>query len=387
VPLIMRPRHLLVAVRNAGLTLVELLVALSIGLFLTLGLFLMMSDSSRTFKIQDDFARMQDNAVTALRYVNESARHAGFYGIAAETLTLNLYGTLGAVNITAAGGLNCGAVLQSAVPVFGYHGQTAAGINGILPCIRTANFRDPSSVLITRMGSGFPVPDPPIPPATTGDGNLTDGIVTIADFATTVFVQTDANAGWVFLGNEYAAMRAASQHRTLHNGADAPIFPFQMHVYYVRPCSRPTGGGGTTCAATDDNGNPVPTLVRQELLGTTMVERPLAEGIERFVVTYGVDVNPAPAGDGIADRYVTDPTTVAADGWARVVTIRVALLVRSPTPVTGYDDQSKSYDLNGDGVADFRCTDAGAGARACEYKRALFSQVIQLRNLAYRRGA
>lgn len=371
-----RKHSRLAALRSAGLTLVELLVALSIGLFLTLGLFLMMSDSSRTFKIQDDFARMQENAVTSLRYLNESLRHAGFYGVAAETLTLNTYGTLSAITN------DCGNTLQSTVPVFGYVGQTQATINGTLPCVRAVNFRDPSSVLVARMGSGFPVPDP------NADGNLTDGIATVTGYASTIFIQADANAGWVFLGTDYAALRAVPQHKTLHSGADAPIFPYQMHVYYVRPCSRPSASGGTACAAGDDNGYPVPTLVRQELQGTTMVERPLAEGVERFTVMYGIDSLPAPAGDGIADRYVADPTTVAADGWTRVVTVRVALLVRSPTVVRGYDDRNKSYDLTGDGVADFRCTDVIATEPlACEFKRALFSQVIQLRNLAYRKGA
>src|SRR5690606_9935720 len=96
--------------------------------------------------------------------------------------------------------------------------------------------------------------------------------------------------------------------------------------------------------------------------------------------------------DGIADRYVADPGDgslglAAADAWARVVAVRVTLLVRSPAPINGQDDSGKQYDLDGDGAPDFTCTAAlGAEPRACQYKRALFSQLIQVRNVAFRRG-
>lgn len=358
--------------RQVGLTLVELMVALTIGLFLTLGLFLMMSDSSRTFKIQDDFARMQENAVAALRNLGDSYRHAGFYGVLARTATLPVVGTA----FTIAAGTDCGNVLTSGVPVFGFVGLTTANVNATVPCINAANFREPSPVLVMRMGSGLPVGDP------NGDGNLSDGLAALAGSATTVFLQSDAAGGQIFLGSSYAALRAAGQHKTVHGGADAPIFPYQMHVYYIRPCSRPTGGANT-CTAADDANRPIPTLVRQELVNNTMVERPLAEGVERMTVLYGLDLQPA-GGDGIADRYVTDPTAVAG-GWDAVVAVRIVLLVRSPTIISGYDDSGKTYDLDADGVPDFRCT--AAEANACLYKRALFSQVFQVRNLAFRRGA
>ena len=92
----------------------------------------------------------------------------------------------------------------------------------------------------------------------------------------------------------------------------------------------------------------------QELDGLAMVERPLAEGVERINFAYGIDVG----NDGVADRFVA-----------------------------GQDDSSKRYDLDGDGTADFDCGDVvGTEPRACEYKRALFSQLIQVRNIAFRRG-
>jgi len=351
------------------------MVALTIGLFLTLGLMLMMSDSSRTFKIQDDYARMQENAVSSLRYLNDSLRHSGFYGLAGDTISLDQYGTIGGITN------DCGNTLTSGVPLFGYEFATAAAANAALACIRTQNFQ-PGPALVLRLASGIGIPDP------NGDGNLTDGMAAQPGFTNTLYVQSDANFGYVFRGGDFAALVGANLVKKYVSGNQFPVFPYQMHVYYVRPCSRPTGAGGTQCQATDDSGRPIPTLVRQELEATTMVERALAEGVERINFLYGVDTLPAPDGNGIADRYVADPLAVAGDGWARVVSVRVTLLVRSPTVIAGHDDSTKSYDLNGDGTPDFTCTDSVATEpMACAYKRALFSQVIQVRNVAFRKGA
>jgi type IV pilus assembly protein PilW len=372
------PRTLRLA-RQRGLTLVELMVALTIGLFLTLGLMLMMSDSSRTFKIQDDYARMQENAVSSLRYVADSLRHTGFFGHLAITDTLELFGAIGTIDAP-----NCGNAFTTNVPLFGYSGLTPASVTGTVPCIASANFQA-GPVLITRLATGTAVADSLAPL-----GFLTAELAAIA--ATTphaLYVQTGTGNGTIFRAADYGSLTSSPRLQTYPNGHHAPVFPYQMHVYYIRPCSRPAGA---TCSATDDSGRPIPTLVRQEIEtyagGNRWVERPLAEGVERLGLLYGLDLNPAPNGDGIADRYVADPLTVSPDGWTRVVSIRVTLLVRSPTVISGYDDSSKNYDLNGDGVADFNCNDVVATEpQACAYKRALFSQVLQVRNVAFRRGA
>lgn len=366
-------QHMLRVTRQAGLTLVELMVTLTIGLFLTLGLILMMSDTSRSFKVQDDFARMQENAVTSLRYIGDTLRHTGFYGVLAQTQTLDQYGTIGSITN------DCGNTFTTTVPIFGYAALTQSNVNATVGCIKAVNFQA-GPVLIARLTSGMPVADP------NNDGNFADGVAAQAGYTTTLYVQTNVTGGAVLKGSDYAGYVSSGTVRKLATGAQFPVFPYQVHVYYVRPCSRPTGGAASDeCQAGDDLGRPVPTLVRQELQGTTMVERPLAEGVERVSLQYGLDSLPLPAGDGVADRFVTDPLSVAADGWTRVVSVRVTLLVRSLTPIPGYDDSTKSYDLNGDGTPDFVCDPLVS--MHCNYKRAIFSQVIQVRNLAFRRGA
>lgn len=358
-------------VRQAGLTLVELMVAMAIGLFLALGLVVMMGDSSRTFRIQDDYARLQENAVSGLNYVTDTLRHAGFFGNITRNATLRQY-----TPITISG-LDCGNTFATNQPLFGHASLTTATVTGAVPCIVAANFQD-GPVLIARLSIGFPV-------ATDASGNPVGGFPA-GD--TRIYLQANVADGIIFRGSEYASMLAASQEKRLENGRHFPVFPYQLHVYYIRPCSRPTGAGGV-CQAGDDDGRPIPTLVRRELQDNTMAERALAEGVERISILYGIDSLPAGNEDGIADRFVADPSTLPS-GWDRVVSVRVSLLVRTPNPIAGYTDADKNYDLDANGTTDYNCNTNGVALgdpQACMYKRALFSQVIQVRNLAFRRGA
>jgi type IV pilus assembly protein PilW len=387
--------------RQAGLSLIELMIGLTIGLMLTLGLFTLIAGQSTTFKTQDDFARMQENATSALRYIGDSIRMAGFYGFTQDPAAISL--TAGAVSTSADCGSSTnyvdGAVsgllngtyeageevnwaLRTQVAISGWSGLTPASVNGIYPCIRAANFAtgpgaNPNPILVTRLAGGYSMPDP------NADGDFTDGIAAQTNSATTIYIQADPNAGLMFYGANFAALRAAGTTRSTSTGADLPVYEFKAYVYYLRPCSRTATP--PSCAATDDNGQPIPTLVRQELVGRAMTEIPLVEGVERIDYRYGIDDQPAVnpvgggVGDGVPDRFIASP---AATDWPNVVSVKVSVLVRSPTITAGYSDAGKTYDLDGDGNSDFACA---AGVN-CMYKRKVFSQTFQVRNRAQRRG-
>lgn len=380
--------------RSVGVSLVELLVGMTISLFLTLGLLVMMAGTSRGFKVQDDFARMQEGGVEALRYIGDSLRLAGFYGwngspggatsVALPSLaggagqeidTLSDCGSAGAANPPATNwALQVGAAMSGTIDL------TPATVNAVYPCIRPDNFLDfPNhQILVTRGSNGSQVVDPGTP------GDLTD-----ATFDNDrLYVQADPSRGVIFRGGaaRFTALKTAGESARVTNAlgvaVDAPIFEYQAHVYYLRPCTRPTTP--PACAATDDGGYPSPTLVRQQLVGRTMTELPLVPGVERIGYVYGIDdVNNSATRtwDGIPDRYTTTPTAVQ---WANVVTVRVAVLMRSPTPNAGHDDSAKRYDLTAGIGAPFTCDPLVANN--CQYRRHVFTQTFQVRNIAMRRA-
>lgn len=352
-----------------GFSLVELMVGLAVGLVISLGLFMMLAGTSNAFKVQDDFARLEENGATALRYLVDDIRMAGFYGLAMGSQSVNLdsttLGNAGINGITddcATGTPSPPWSLNLKQPIVVESGVTKANVNATLPCIEANDFAaSNASVIILRGATGAPIPV----------ANLD---------ANTLYVQSapsNETNTILFKGGNFAAMKTAGNTRLLGNGADAPIFEYQSHVYYLRPCSRPTAA--TTCSSLldDDGGRSIPTLVRHELDYSTAPQPtlklvPLVEGIERINLLYGIDTN----NDGVVEQF-----TAAPADWTQVVAVRIYVLVRTASTSPGYSDANKSYDL-GDGVP-FNCTVANA---PCNLRRHVFSQIASLRNCAQRRG-
>jgi hypothetical protein len=280
--------------------------------------------------------------------------------------------------------------LDFRTPIHAYMNYTPLTVNADFPCIQQENFNqgppmaNPNPILVTRGASGFRIcwaivgAVPNISPACSSTSSL---LTNQPNYAATIYVQADPYTGIAFYGGDYAALRAGTDARRYSNGTDMEMFEYHAHVYYIRPCSRPAGGAVNCTGPADDNGHPIPTLVRQELVGNAMTEVPLVEGIELIDYRFGVD---STGNDGVADFYTAN--VVNAAQWLQVVSVKVTMLVRSPNINTEYDDSSKQYDLLGDGASViYRCTNSPAPA--CNYKRKIFSQTIQVRNIAQRSGA
>jgi len=141
---------------------------------------------------------------------------------------------------------------------------------------------------------------------------------------------------------------------------------YVTHIYFV---STDNGSGAS-----------VPTLKRLELNGAAFTEVPLVEGIERLRVEYGIDTN----GDGAPDAYTTDPDSYTYAGcgacsppqnWANVVTAKLHVLSRALETSPGYVN-AKIYELGAD--------DAGAPVRVGPfsdgYRRHVYSAALRVMN-------
>jgi type IV pilus assembly protein PilW len=178
-------------------------------------------------------------------------------------------------------------------------------------------------------------------------------------------------------------------------GTLAPLWPYVSNLYYVRNYSTTAGDG-------------IPTLVRAQFGLTAGVlgyqaEQALIEGVDGFRVELGIDnvsamgtavnftqaviwpnaarlITPSNRGDGYPDgSYVhcttagTSPCT-AAD-LMNVVAVKIFILIRSPDKSPGYTD-TKTYQLG---------SAAAVGPFNDGYKRHLFTQTIRLTNISMRR--
>lgn len=113
------------------------------------------------------------------------------------------------------------------------------------------------------------------------------------------------------------------------------------------------------------------TLMRSSLGSTTYQTQPLIDGIEAMRFEYGLDTT----NDGSPDSYVScAPCTLAQ--LPNIVAVKIYVLARNPEVTPGYTD-SKSYQL---GAATYTVPTADVG-----FKRHVFSTTVRLVNPSGRR--
>lgn len=345
------------AVCQAGLTLVELMVALAIGLLLLVGLVAMFATSNRTYVELGRAAQQIENGRFAVQLLTDDLALAGHYGRFSSPLAVP--GVLpDPCEKTSVSALRAAA----AFALQGYDAPASSP----LACIPAANHVAGTDILVVRRAD-----------SRTAAGNsatIPGGSLVAAE----VYLQ--ANADPNNSANPLIAVAGATPQSvfTLKNKDDtnfAPVRKYHVHIYFVAPCSIPAGGGSVCTGANDDGGAPIPTLKRLELRvdssGTAldMYAVPLVEGIENFQIDYGIDTS----GDGVPDGvYVTQPAAIA--DWANVVALRLNVLARNTESSPGYVD-GKTYDM---GIAG-TLTPGGA------FKRHVYNTVIRVVNPSSRR--
>jgi len=332
----MKPNRLTGSPRAHGFSLVELMVSLTIGLLLLTALAVVFSNSSRMQKEVTLAAQQIENGRYAIDLVSEDLHHAGFWGYFGGGLTPP--GALPDPCALDAASLNS----AIAMPVQGFNNPIAT-----LPsCLPAANYLAGTDILVVRHASS---------------------VVAGALAANGMYVQSNTAATLVATGT-------GTFNLTRRNGTGtnvpAEIRAYETHIYFVSPCSVPAGA---TCTASDDGGNPIPTLKRLELTldsggNLNMVTVPLVEGIENFQVDYGLDND----GDGAPDggAYIADPASVV--NWMRVMAVQVFVLARNTATSPDYND-TKTYTLGTAGAI----TPTGG---ATQYRRHVYSSLVRVKN-------
>jgi len=339
-----RRRGLAASARPWGFSLVELMVALTLGLLLLLGLSLFFVGSSRNYSESERVSRQIENGRYAINLLSQDIRHAGFYGEAWS------FGTAPATPPDP-----CSTTLStlvSALPV---------ALHGVDFVPGTS---DPSGALPTC-----------IPDHVAG----TDVLVVRRARTTTIPAANAVSSGYYtqasFCGTETTHFQLATSGFNLTQKdcvTPAPLRQFHTFIYFISPCSRGTGTGGA-CRTSDA---PLPTLKRMELgpAGWTVV--PLVEGIENVQYEYGLDTDAT--ADGGPNSFTASPAATGA-AWTSVVAVRIYLVARNVDATPGYTD-TKTYRLgtNANGSAN-DVTPGGA------YKRHEFTGLVRVLNISQRR--
>jgi type IV pilus assembly protein PilW len=353
--------------RNEGFSLVELMISITVGLILVAGITVLIVQQSSNRSELDKAGRQIENGRYAMQILREAIEHAGYYGE---------FSTLPAAPVAFPD--PCSTTITSSDPgmplyLQGYD-SPATVPTPLSGCLADANHVPGTDILVIRR-------------ADTGTVPVASAVAHQVYIQATQAPQTPpvTQAGYVIGTTAVTPSVFTMLKKDAATLAD--LRKYHVDIYFVSPCSVPTGTGTpAVCTNTDDNGTPIPTLKRLELgAGSTAPQfsmTPLAEGIENLQLDYGLDTD----NDGSPDTYTTGThssgtTAMTPADWTNIMSVRVNILARNNESTPGYSD-AKHYTLNGPGTLD------GAGSVApssTSYKHHVFSEVIRVVNPSGRR--
>jgi type IV pilus assembly protein PilW len=334
--------------RSAGFSMPELLVSVTMGLLIVVGMVTLFFHNSRAQAEIERANRQIESGRYAVDLLANDLRNAGFYGEFDPTLLPD----------PAAVPDPCAATLGALKAMLPLHVQGFSPADTLPSCV--TDVRAGTALVVVRHTRA----------CITGDPNCSAN-----DPAGPLFqasLCSDAGelgsgdpANWYALDTDPAQLL-----RTQRDCTTAAVTRrFQTHIYYV--------------ANNDRQGDGIPTLMRAELryVGNALkfVSVPLVEGVENLQVEYGIDT----AGDGSVGVTTSSPAgangctaaACAVSTWRNVVAVRLHVLARSPSTTPGWTD-SKTYNLGtaADGSA------RTAGPFNDGYKRHVFQTLVTLTN-------
>lgn len=318
-----------------GFSLVELMVALTIGSILIAGAVFVYVQGRNSYAVNDSVARLQENARYALSVIEPDVRMSSFWGLNHDP------------ELIAARALQTDpvAAIANGVPA------NACGTNFAVDLFNNVEGSDNGYTFgIARTAACDPRP-------VGSAAQPTADTLTIRRVSTTP--SAVATNGQLQLWTTRTAGRLFSD--GVPPGVGAPVGQINnliVNAYYV---------------SQNSDGRPgIPSLRRKALVGATTAgvaeptfqDQEIVSGVEDLQVQFGID----PTGlTGVATQFV-DPDAVLAVG-TQVVAVRVWILVRSEAPEVGFVD-GRAYTY-GNRVG---------FAPADGFRRVLFSRTIQVRN-------
>jgi type IV pilus assembly protein PilW len=327
-----------------GFSLVEVMVAIAIGLAMTAIIVNIYARSSTTAGITQTLSEIQEQAEVAIETLERDIRMAGYLGcnsnLVRGSLPVNTLNNptdyLNNFQQFIVGYDGTGAAFSPAAP---------SGVTGGTPNASPAN--DAFTVRIPTgepqvLSANMATPTGAIAPFSVANFSAGTRAV-VSDCTRASFFAVSGLAGSTLLHSGGLNSTADLQRAYL---TDATVVPFQTVSYYLAPA---LSGGGTT------------SLWRRIDLAANSEE--VAEGVEQFQVQYGVDTD---ADVGRAADIFLGAEDVA--DWTQVVSVRISLLMRSKLAKASQGAQSYSFN----GVAAVTATDSRL--------RRPFNLTVQLRN-------
>lgn len=284
--------------RQKGFTLVEIMVALVLGLLVVQAVLSLFLSSSRNYGQDQKVAALQDEMRYAISQLTQDIEMTGYWANLLNPGVITLDPGLSiATDCGPAASVNWLYALTA--PLAAADNVTGSSAQAGFSCIDTAEVQTGTDVLSIKRVAGH---------------NMAGASLA----SNQVYLEANATSGTLF--KQPAAGLGA---------VVATVWPYQPVIYYIRNYSVTAGDG-------------IPSLCRKYLMSgpstaPTVSSECIATGVEDMQLEFGIDS----AADGKPNLFVSAPT---AAQLANAVQVRVSLLIRSSTADNGYSN-AKTYTL------------------------------------------
>ena len=316
-----------------GLTIVELMIALAIGLFMIGAVSTLYVRMRSSFDYLTEVTRMQESGRFAMETIARDVRMAGYNGCGKSVKSL--------VNVVNGAGSN--PFLDFSTPIRGYEG----GVDTLPSALTTAGALSGTDAIIllgvdTSNELVVQNHNPNSAQIDTNTHSIKPGeILLITDCSkASIFQMTGPtnnnnnasnvvhNTGTGTPGNCYKALGASC-------GAGAVNYTYKPGSSLLRIYSNAYFIGNSSLG---DGSRSLFTMALEGSTTGSSATKELITGIENMQVTYGLDAN----GDGTAEKFVT-ADAVGSSNWSQVTTVRISLLIRSTKTNIATGNQTYTY--------------------------------------------
>lgn len=355
----MSKRYQYFASPQQGLTLVELMVALAIGLFLVGAVSTLYVNTKNGFDYSNEIARMQETGRFALEAIARDVRMAGYNGCGRTVSTANVVNNA-----------SSNPFLDFSTPIRGYEG----GVSSFPSLLTTAGALTSSdAIILIGASSGDMVVNSHNPPSAQIDTNthsIKPGeILLITDcskasiFQVTGPTNNNNNATNVV----HNTGTGTPGNCTKFLGASCPSsssYTYKPGSIMLRLSSSAYFIGNSSL------GNGSRSLYVMELEGSAngSSARELLTGVDDMQITYGLDSD----GDGVVNSYATANNITT--NWEQVVSVKISLLIRSAKNNLATGSQSYNYMANSNDTAEHAITPTD------RVLRRVFTEIVVARN-------
>ncbi|MGA9851439.1 MAG: PilW family protein [Gammaproteobacteria bacterium] len=329
---------------QTGLSLIELMIAMVVGLVLMAGVLSIFLSSRQSYGINSAVAQIQENGRFALNFVSTDARKAGYMGCATSTTTVS-YLNPAADNLP----------YNFTQAIYGFHftgtvpgptenpapDPTASDWTPNLDAYLTGLILPNTDVLVVRFAERDPIYITTITSTTATSATvntlgapdqtaLAPGDLFLASncLSSIVMQATSATSGTTL---EYAGGGPApgniSGDVLPQSFTGAMVVSPTTALFYI---GKGADGSPALIEASTDT---------TQASGFSSQE--LVSGAENMRVLYGVDLTSSQ----VPSEYVTADVVDAANEWAQVVSVRIALLLRSNTAAVPLPAAAPIYTL------------------------------------------